>query len=211
MGDLSLRERKYAATKAALMNALISRLKNQSLDEIAVNDICRDVMVSETTFFNYFPSKQAVIGYRVQLWSISTIWEIHLQLAKGGGHLDAIRTLFDLTAQAEEKTPGIMREVVVFQVRDKMSFPPLTLAEYAYHFPAIPDITHIESDGVQQMIIGQLEAAQKSGELASHLDLQAFTLILMGIFFLTPVLLALKPYGSVRDAYRRQIDILLST
>lgn len=210
MAELPLRERKYAATKASLMNALISRLSRQTLDQIAVKDVCNDVQVSETTFFNYFPSKQAAIGYRIQLWSVGTIWEMQQQLARCGTHVDAVRQIFNSAGQAEEQTPGVMREVVIFQATSKMEFSSLTPAEYAYHFPNSAGIAHIKAAGVQQMIGGQLEAAQRAGELSPTLDLSAFAVILMGIFFLTPVLLASGQYGSVRDAYRRQLDILFS-
>ncbi|HRE26019.1 MAG TPA: TetR family transcriptional regulator [Anaerolineales bacterium] len=74
MSELPLRERKYAATKAALTRAVAVRLKQQSLEEIAVKEICAEAQVSEATFFNYFPTKAAVVGYRVQLWSIEARW-----------------------------------------------------------------------------------------------------------------------------------------
>lgn len=207
MRDIPLRERKYAATKASLMQALVARLSRQSLYEIAVKDICNDAQVSETTFFNYFPSKHDVIGYRIQLWSIAVKWQMEQQLAHGKGHLEAIRILFDLTAQAEAKTPGVMREVVAFQVSQKLSFQPLTLAEYAYHFPDTPGIAEIQAESVDQMLGAQLRAAQESAELATDLDLEALNVILMGVFFLTPIIIGHS--GSLRDAYRRQLKIVL--
>lgn len=210
MADLPLRERKYAATKAALMNGLVSRLGSQMLDEITVKDVCSDIPVSETTFFNYFPSKHAAVGYRIQLWSINTLWEMRQQIAHGGTHLEAIRTLFAMVAQGEAQNPGIMREVVAYQVNHKLDFQPLTEAEYVHHFPDLPGIEQIAAQGVNQMVYEQLDAAQRSGELPADRDLMAFTIILMGVFFLTPILLTSGEYGSLQDAYHRQLDILLS-
>ncbi|MCB9450879.1 MAG: TetR/AcrR family transcriptional regulator [Anaerolineaceae bacterium] len=208
MTNLPLRERKYAATKAALMQGLVSRLAQQTLDEITVKEVCAEIPVSETTFFNYFPSKQAAIGYRIQLWSIRTLWEMQQQIAQGGTYLDAIATIFDSAAQGEEQNPGVMREVVAFQVSQKFDFQPLIEAEYVHHFPDLPGITQVEGQSIDRMIGDQLEAAQQSGELPLGVDLPALTAILIGVFFISPVMLSSGQSGSLRDFYRRQLNIL---
>ncbi len=210
MTDLPLRERKYAATKAALTRAVAVRLKQLSLEEIAVKEICAEAQVSEATFFNYFPTKAAVVGYRVQLWSIEAQWAMAQCLAAGDPHLKAVRVMFDTAARGEETTPGIMREVLIYQARRTLEFPPLTRAEYALHFPDHAGIDTIRADGLRQMLAAPLSAARQSGELAPHLDLEAFIVTLMSVFFLTPILLDSGQSGSVRDAYRRQLDILLA-
>lgn len=210
MNELPLRERKYAATKAALTRAVAVRLKHQSLEEIAVKEICAEAQVSEGTFFNYFPTKAAVVGYRVQLWSIEAQWSMAHCLTAGGTHLEAVRILFDTAAQGEETTPGIMREVLIYQARHTLAFSPLTRAEYALHFGEQAGIEAIQAEGLQQMLAAHLIAARRAGEVAPHLDLEAFIVTLMGVFFLTPVLLQSSQSGSVRDTYRRQLDILLA-
>lgn len=209
MSDLPLRERKYASTKASLMNALILRLSNQTLDEINVKDICEEVQVSTTTFFNYFPTKSHAIEYRIQLWSIDTIYQMRQQLVQGEKHLDTIRTLFDSAAQVEQQTPGLMREIVVFQASQKLDFTPLTIAEYVHHFTDTSNIVDIEADGINNMIESALIAAQQAGEIAGDMDIEALTVILLGIFFLTPLLLQ-RPDSCVQDAYRRELDILFN-
>ena len=99
MDGLSLRERKFAATKAAIQAAVLKRLNQQTLDDIVVKDVCQEVQISETTFFNYFASKQEVIAYTVQIWSIVVAWEMLQTVRQSGKHLLAIRRLFDLTAE----------------------------------------------------------------------------------------------------------------
>jgi len=210
MSDLPLRERKYASTKASLMDALISRLSNQTLEEINVKDICEEVQVSTTTFFNYFPTKPHAIGYRIQLWSIETIYEMRQQLVNGKKQLDTIRFVFESAAEVEQQAPGLMREIVIFHASQKLDFTPLTIAEYAHHFPNKPNITDIEAYGVNNMIESALIAAQQADEIAGDMDIEALTGILLGIFFLTPVLLLQRPDSSVQDAYRRELDILFN-
>ena len=210
MKELPLRERKYATTKAALLSAVLARLNEQSLESISVKEVCHEVQVSETTFFNYFASKQAVIFYLVQLWSISARWEMQQTLAQGGGHLDAICTLFDLTADQVVQSPGVMGEIVAWQAlnRDKVDFAPLTAAEYALHFPDQKDSEQLHAQGIDQLLGAQLRAAQQDGDLPADSDLPALALALMAIFFVTPVLLQQGADADVKDAYRRQLQLV---
>jgi AcrR family transcriptional regulator len=210
MKELPLRQRKYAATKAALLDAVLARLKDQTLESISVKEVCHEVQLSETTFFNYFASKQAVIFYMVQLWSITIGWEMQQTLAQGGGHLDAICTLFDLTAEQVVQTPGVMGEIVVWQTRkrDAVAFTPLTRAEYALHFADKAGIERLEAQGIDQLLGAQLHAALQSGELAADSDLPALALALMAIFFLTPVFLQQEADANVKDAFRRQLQLV---
>lgn len=209
MTELSLRERKFAMTKIALMDAVLARLQAQALDDVAVKEVCNEVQVSETTFFNYFPSKQDVIIYYVQVWSIGVAWEMQQCLKAGGTHLDALRTMFDLTADMNTKYPGVMGEIVAYQARKRggITFSSLTSAEYAYHFPDSPDVQNITARGIDQLLSEQLSAAHQSGEISVEIDLQALTMILISIFFVTPVRLA--PGESIKATYRRQLDQLL--
>ena len=210
MKELPLRERKYAATKAALLEAVLTRLNDETLESISVKEVCREVQVSETTFFNYFDSKQAVIFYLVQLWSIRAGWEMQQTLAQGGGYLDAICTLFDLTAEQVVQSPGVMGEIVAWQAlnRDKVVFTPLTPAEYALHFPDKSDIEQLQAQGIDQLLGAQLRAAQQDGDLPADSDLPALALALMAIFFVTPVLLQQGADADVKDAYRRQLQLV---
>ena len=210
MKELPLRERKYAAAKAALLNAVLARLNDQALDSISVKEVCREVEVSETTFFNYFASKQAVIFYLVQIWSITANWEMRQTLAQGGGHLDAICTLFDLTAEQVDQMPGVMGEIVSWQTRkrDRVAFTPLTRAEYARHFPDKAGIEQLEARGIDQLLGAQLHAALQAGELAADTDLQALALTLMAIFFVTPILLQQVADVDVKDTFRRQLQLV---
>ena len=210
MKELPLRQRKFAATKAALLNAVLTRLNDQTLESISVKEVCREVQLSETTFFNYYASKQAVIFYLVQLWSITATWEMQQTLAHGGGHLDAICTLFDLTAEQVVHTPGVMGEIVAWQTRkrDSVTFTPLTRAEYALHFPDKDGIEQLPAQGVDQLLGAQLHAALQAGELASDSDLPALTLTLLAIFFLTPILLEQGAGADLKKTYHRQLQLV---
>ena len=74
-----LRQRKFARTRLALASALSKALVQQALSEVSVKALCREAEVSEATFFNYFPSKQALMAYLAQLWLLELGW--HAQAA----------------------------------------------------------------------------------------------------------------------------------
>lgn len=56
-----LRERKRAATQAAIERAAVALALEHGYDNVTVDMICEAGMVSQRTFFNYFGSKEGVI------------------------------------------------------------------------------------------------------------------------------------------------------
>lgn len=58
---LGLRERKRRATRAAIERAAITLVDERGYDAVTVADMCQRADVSQGTFFNYFPTKDAAI------------------------------------------------------------------------------------------------------------------------------------------------------
>jgi hypothetical protein len=84
----------------------------------------------------------------------------------------------------------------------------LTRAEYALHFPDKAGIERLEAQGVDQLLSAQLHAALQAGELAADTDLPALALALLAIFFVTPILLQQEADADVKDAFRRQLQLV---
>ena len=60
----SLRERKRAATRAAITAVARSLTAERGLNGYTVEEVCEKADISRRTFFNYFPSKEdAIIGH----------------------------------------------------------------------------------------------------------------------------------------------------
>ena len=81
--EYSLRERKHARTKIAIMNAFIERLEKTRFDDISIRQICKSVEVSEGTFFNYFPEKIDIINYYMNLMFLKVVARARKDVPQG--------------------------------------------------------------------------------------------------------------------------------
>lgn len=72
--SITLREKKFARTKLALMRAAVARLRVKSFNDVTVKELCEEAQVSEATFFNYFPKKDDVLRYFIQIWMVEVTW-----------------------------------------------------------------------------------------------------------------------------------------
>lgn len=66
--ELSRRERKKEETKERIFKAAIRLFKHKGFEETTVDEIAETADVAKGTFFNYFPRKEAVLGYLPELW-----------------------------------------------------------------------------------------------------------------------------------------------
>ena len=57
-----LREEKKQRQREEILNAAIDLFRERGYDETRVQDIIERVRISEATFFNYFPTKEALLG-----------------------------------------------------------------------------------------------------------------------------------------------------
>src|SRR5438876_5209115 len=104
---LPLREKKFARVRLAILSAALQLMKERSLADISVREICELAQVAPATFFNYFPSKEDVLVYYMRLWSIPVTLQCRAAAAQGT-MFDAVAAVFDYTAREMEQDPRLM-------------------------------------------------------------------------------------------------------
>ena len=99
---LGLRERKKARTRAAIQRHALRLFEERGYEETTVSDIADAVEISESTFFRYFPTKEAVV-----MWDgLDPLFEEAFQaqppeLGPVAALRRAIRAIFDQLPESE--------------------------------------------------------------------------------------------------------------
>ena len=106
-----LRERKAAATRLALADALHARLATTALADISVEQLAEDANVSRMTFFNYFPTKEHALDLVMLTWMFRIEQGIASKKLRG---VAAIEHAFESAAEEVAASPDRMRRVVGF-------------------------------------------------------------------------------------------------
>jgi AcrR family transcriptional regulator len=95
----SLRERKKLATRRSLRRVALDLVAERGFAHVTVEDIAEAADVSPRTFFNYFPSKEAVL-FGADPDRIAALRERVIRQAPGEPVLDALRMVMVSDAQA---------------------------------------------------------------------------------------------------------------
>ncbi len=210
VGNLPLRERKYAQTKLALLHAALERLEARPLDQLSVRELCEATQVSEATFFNYFHSKTDLLHYFGQLWALEATWHGR---AAGYSGLAAIHDLFDFAARHMQEHPGTWGEVIALQARtrERLTLPPLTRAECRLALPEREEREELDerpAKGLEALITPQLEHAVRSGELPPNTLIPTALVALLAIFFGVPLSLRASNPKGIGHLFRQELAIL---
>ena len=208
--QLPLRERKFARTKVALLQAALDRLKaGRRLQDIAVKELCAEVEVSEATFFNYFPRKSDLLLYHVQLWTI----EAGARAAERSG-LAAIETIFEFTGERMGTAPVVMLELIVTvaSAQESLDFPDVGIGERLEAFPDLPGaIDAGVRTNVSSLFQQHLEDAVANGELPCDADVELAVQSLGAIFYGVPLATHCGGFDApIAETWRSQLALLWS-
>lgn len=206
--EYSLRERKHAKTKIAIMNAFIKSLEKTRFDDISIRQICKSVEVSEGTFFNYFPEKIDIINYYMHLIILKDVWKAQRE-APEGKYLAFINALFRKLAEELKSVNIIYQLVAILTVQQERPRKiTITDLEKRLAFPDCPGIENIPSLFIDDFLKECLKGALKNKELPKNTDINDVLVSLLAI--LGGTLLAAK-LGNIKDYtyhYMRQLKLL---
>src|SRR5262245_34792789 len=66
--ELSRRERKKEETRERIFEAACKLFRDKGFEQTTIDEIAEKADVAKGTFFNYFPRKEAVLGYLSEIW-----------------------------------------------------------------------------------------------------------------------------------------------
>jgi len=207
----TLRERKFARTKHTLLRAAVERMRHKRLDDITVKELCEDVEVSEATFFNYFPKKEDLLVYFMQLFNLEVSGHAKHTAGEESG-LSFIDEVFHYTGRRVAEHPRVMLEVIAQMARSQPSEGPgrqrpsrLTLAERLQAFPDEERASNAQEQSLEDMLRVALEHAIERGELPPSVDVPQALLTLLSTLFGIVLWLAPEQPERVASAYERQL------
>lgn len=205
----SLRQRKIAKAKLALLNAAIRALDHAPLETIRVRDLCAEAEVSEASFFNYFSQKNDLLVFFILLWSLEMAWQAR-RLGRESGGLAAIEGIFSLTAERIVQHPNVMAEIIAFQARTTgaVTTAPLSVAERVVAFPDLEDTASLPTAGLQELLPPLFEQAVAAGELPRTTDRTRALVAAAAIFFAVPILLRGGDPQAIGPTYHDQLQLL---
>ncbi|WP_428738776.1 TetR/AcrR family transcriptional regulator [Sulfurimonas sp.] len=203
---LTQREKKYIKTKVTLLNVFLKELETNSLSAIMIKDIASKAEVSEPTFFNYFDSKQDLLVYFIQIWSIemNVISKKYENVSISS--LDTIKDIFLYTAKNMLKNPQLMLEIISFQAQSKISkVHQITNGEKWYFFQDIEYVEELDTFGLESIIPPLIQKAINARELPKGTDTELLFLTLSSLFFGTSLILLKKDPNMLVKMFEKEI------
>jgi AcrR family transcriptional regulator len=195
--DVSLREKKFALKKVEILKIMLEKTETKSLDELSIKEISDVAMISEGTFFNYFPKKTDLLVYFIQMWSIEAVYLTERKYGKTSG-LKKIESFIQHSFNNE--TIGnnrIMYEILSYQALNAqgiyIDLKSISDAEKIIAFPYHNDIEKLELTSFENIIIDYIIQAIELGELPKHTDVGKLMIILGSLFFGLPLVLKKHP------------------
>lgn len=164
--EYSLRERKHAKTKIAIMDAFIKRLEKTRFDDISVRQICKDVDVSEGTFFNYFPEKIDIINYYMHLEFLQVVWKARKDVPEGA-YVALIDAVLENLGRELLRYDNIIYQLIALMIVQQQRPKALTISdlERQIYLPACEGIENIKLMLPDDFFSECLKEAVRHGEI----------------------------------------------
>ena len=207
--NLPQRQKKYARTKVALLNALLDELKSKPLSSIMIKELAFKAEVSEPTFFNYFESKQHMLIYFIQMWSIQMNALAKECESQATSYLEIIKDIFRKASYDIVSNPQIMLEIISFQAQENPKKPHnINDAEKWYFFQDVNDVENLNDMGLESILPPLIQKSIERGELDKTTDAQLLFLTLSSLFFGTSLLLLKSNPQALPSMLEKEIDLI---
>lgn len=213
--QFSLREKKKAMTRLAILDAVINRLNDKPLADITIEDICEDVQMSKGTFFQYFPQKTDVLVFYGLLWNLEAMWMATCSPDLSPG-VAAIEHIFSILGRQVEAHPQLWMELVSVRALQPKKFAEMGTrkshqipeVERLIRFPGLEGIESIPEGNFRQFFLYNLNAAIRKKELPETTDIDMAFMSLASIFYGIPLMSFDKDPVNCSAAFKKQIALV---
>jgi AcrR family transcriptional regulator len=203
--EYTLREKKHAKTKLAIMQALMLRLRHKRFDNISIRELCQDTEIAEGTFFNYFPEKIDVVNYYICLTTLKMNWLAQKE-ATPGKYLSLIESLFSHVSDFHFNNNVSFQILSVLLARlQKPKKIVISNLEKKLAFPDCPGIEDTPVMLLDDWIKQYLNLAIKNSELPPNTNINDMVISLMTIVSGTSLAMQLEKDRSNNYHYLRQL------
>jgi AcrR family transcriptional regulator len=149
---LSRRERKKLETRQGLLEAALVLFREKGYDETTVEEITARADVAKGTFFNYFPSKEALLG-ELAVWRV-----------------EQLRAALDVSRGAPESPVGRIKLLMRLsheQVMDELN---LVRRAFATRLCTPPPPPHRAKHQLSGLLTDLVREAQACGEMRADVE-----------------------------------------
>jgi len=204
---LSLRETKQAKTKINLYLACMELVQNRSYSHVYVDELCAKAEISKGTFFKFFPQKEDLLLYSMQIWICKRYIEIKKQGKRG---LAAIRHLFQTVHDEAQTSTYGMLSLIAFLASSEIvpSMPVFSRAELQLLFAEDEELFHPASLNLSGMFAQYLNEALAHQEIRDDIVLTDLIKMMYTIFygaFLTAHLVQTRDIMSIYEMHMQPL------
>jgi AcrR family transcriptional regulator len=166
--ELGLRERKKARLREQIGEVALALYRARGYEGTTVEEICKQVEISQPTFYNYFPSKEAILTEHAM---------------RGFG--EPLKHLLTDPSAIQRKLRRYFKSVAETMTRDALLWHAIAISG-AYNPVRNPSLLKSAETGTQ-VLIAVLAQAQKKGELTKDFSAELLASMLEGLMLRTGI------------------------
>jgi AcrR family transcriptional regulator len=163
-----LRERKKARLREQIGEVALALYRARGYEGTTVEEICKQVEISQPTFYNYFPSKEAILAEHAM---------------RGFG--EPLKQLLTDPSTIQLKLRRYFKNVAEQMMRDALLWHAIAISG-AYNPVRNPSLLKSAETGTQ-VLIAVLAQAQKKGELTKDFSAERLASMLEGLMLRTGI------------------------
>lgn len=191
MTEVTMRERKKEATKTNIMNAGIELIKELGFADTTMQLIAAKADVALRTLYNYFPSKESIVGTYMRTVVMAEESKSWNQLMD-----------YDSTY---ERLAFICRKIAGWS-EDNLILTEVYAADPRNYYYATND--HVPRSGIDEIVAKVMEMGQEMGDITKSAEVTVLVRQFMGFFYMSLLTWLGNPDLNLLRLLEEGLDIL---